>query len=129
MRGVRDLPLLQALDAAAIGAMSGDPLRDATIVSAVMTALSNIVSNVPAVILWTPVVPRLPDADFVWLVIAMSSTYAGNLTLLGSMENLIVAERAEARGERIGFAAHLRVGVPVTILTLAWGIVVLVLLR
>jgi Na+/H+ antiporter NhaD/arsenite permease-like protein len=129
MRGVRDLPLLQALDAAAIGAMSGEPLRDATIVSAVMTALSNLVSNVPAVILWTPVVPRLHDADFVWLVIAMSSTFAGNLTLLGSMANLIVAERAEARGERIGFVAHLRVGVPVTLLTLAWGVVVLVMQR
>ena len=129
MGGVRDLPLLQALDAAAIGAMRGEPLRDATIVSAAMTVLSNIVSNVPAVILWTPIVPRLPDADFVWLVIAMSSTFAGNLTLLGSMANLIVAERAESRGERVGFGAYLRVGVPVTLLTLAWGIVALVAMR
>jgi Na+/H+ antiporter NhaD/arsenite permease-like protein len=129
MRGVRDLPLLRALDAAAVGALSGEPLHDAAVVGAAMTALSNIVSNVPAVILWTPVVPRLPDADFVWLVLAMSSTFAGNLTLLGSMANLIVAERAAARGEHLGFGAYLRVGVPVTLLTLAWGTVTLVMIR
>jgi Na+/H+ antiporter NhaD/arsenite permease-like protein len=97
------------------------------VVAAAMTVLSNLVSNVPAVILWTPVVPQLPNPDFVWLVVAMSSTFAGNLTLLGSMANLIVAERAGARGAHIGFLAYLRVGVPVTLLTLAWGIAVLVL--
>ena len=58
---------------------------------------------------------------------AMSSTFAGNLTLLGSMANLIVAERAEARGERLGFVDYLKAGVPVTLLTLAWGITILVL--
>jgi len=56
----------------------------------------------------------------------MSSTFAGNLLLIGSMANLIVAEKAESRGVRIGFAEYARVGVPVTLLTLAWGIVVLV---
>ena len=56
----------------------------------------------------------------------MSSTFAGNLTLLGSMANLIVAERAEARGERMGFGDYFRVRLPVTVLTLAWGIVALV---
>jgi Na+/H+ antiporter NhaD/arsenite permease-like protein len=76
MRGVRDLPLLQALDAAAIGATTGDPMRDAAIVAAAMTTLSNLVSNVPAVILWTPIVPRLPDPPFLWLVVAMSATFA-----------------------------------------------------
>src|SRR5207245_2553663 len=47
--------------------------------------------------------------------------------LIGSMANLIVAERAETRGVRIGFGEYARVGVPVTLLTLAWGVVVLVL--
>ena len=129
MRGVRDLPLLQALDAAAIGATTGDPMRDAAVVAAAMTTLSNLVSNVPAVILWTPIVPRLPDPPFLWLVVAMSATFAGNLTLLGSMANLIVAERAESRGARIGFLDYLRVGVPVTVLTMLWGIATLVALR
>ena len=58
---------------------------------------------------------------------AISSTFAGNLTLLGSMANLIVAERAEAKGERLGFVDYLKAGVPVTVLTLCWGIAVLVL--
>jgi Na+/H+ antiporter NhaD/arsenite permease-like protein len=92
-----------------------------------MLVLSNIVSNVPAVILWLPVVPRVAAPAFIWLVMAMSSTFAGNLTLLGSMANLIVAERAEARGERLGFVEYLRAGAPVTVLTLAWGIATLIL--
>jgi Na+/H+ antiporter NhaD/arsenite permease-like protein len=91
-----------------------------------MATLSNLISNVPAVILWRGSVPSLPHPDLVWRVLAMSSTFAGNLLLIGSMANLIVAERAEARGVRIGFGAYARVGVPVTLLTLAWGIVVLV---
>jgi len=60
---------------------------------------------------------------------AMSSTFAGNLTLIGSMANLIVAERAEARGEHITFLDYLKVGLPTTLLTLAWGIAALLLQR
>ena len=91
-----------------------------------MLALSNLVSNVPAVMLWLPVVPKVAAPSFIWLVMAMSSTFAGNLTLLGSMANLIVAERAESRGERMGSATISRSALPVTLLTLAWGIVALV---
>jgi Na+/H+ antiporter NhaD/arsenite permease-like protein len=87
------------------------------------------VSNVPAVVLWLPIVPGAPREEFVWLLLAMSATFAGNLTLRGSMANLIVAERSAARGVAIGFAEFLRVGVPVTLLTLLWGLASLVLLR
>ena len=83
--------------------------------------------NVPAVLLWLPIAPRTAHPDFVWLVMAMSSTFAGNLTLIGSMANLIVAERASARGEHIGFVDYLKVGVPVTIATLLWGILWIVI--
>ena len=93
-----------------------------------MTVLSNLISNVPAVILWRNAVPNLPDPDRLWRVLAMSSTFAGNLLLIGSMANLIVAERAETRGVRIGFVEYARVGVPVTLLTLVWGVAVLVAL-
>lgn len=51
----------------------------------------------------------------------LSVTGAGNLLLIGSMANLIVAERAETRGVRIGFLEYARVGVPITLLTLAGG--------
>lgn len=127
MGGVRDVPLVESLTSIAARHVTGAPLHDAAIVSGAMVVLSNLVSNVPAVILWLPVVPRVPRADFVWLVVAMSSTFAGNLTLLGSMANLIVAERAQARGEHLGFAAYLRVGIPVTVLTVAFGVLVLAL--
>ncbi len=125
MRGVRDEALVAGLTGAVTRGVTGAPLHDATVVSAAMAVLSNLVSNVPAVLLWLPVVPRLPDPPFVWHVVAMSSTFAGNLTLLGSMANLIVAERAQARGERVGFVGYLKVGVPVTVLTIALGIVLL----
>jgi Na+/H+ antiporter NhaD/arsenite permease-like protein len=51
----------------------------------------------------------------------MSSTLAGNLTLLGSVANLIVAEEAARRGVRIGFLEYLKVGVPVTVLSVLFG--------
>jgi Na+/H+ antiporter NhaD/arsenite permease-like protein len=127
MRGARDLPLVASLTSAAGRALTGAPIHDAVVTSAAMTALSNIVSNVPAVVLWLPVVPKVAAPTFTWLAMAMSSTFAGNLTLLGSMANLIVAERAEARGEHIGFGEYLRVGAPVAALTIAWGIATLAL--
>lgn len=129
MRGVRDVPLVLSLTSAAAAQLHGMPIHDAVVVSGAMTALSNLVSNVPAVLLWLPVVPTLPDASFAWMVMAMSSTFAGNLTLIGSMANLIVAERAESRGARIAFLDYLRVGLPVTALTIVWGIVALVIWR
>jgi Na+/H+ antiporter NhaD/arsenite permease-like protein len=129
MGGVRDLPLFQDLTVRATSSLHGAPLHDAVLVSGVMTVLSNLVSNVPAVLLWLPVVPHAPNERLVWLVIAMSSTFAGNLTVLGSMANLIVAERASARGVVLRFVDFLRVGVPITILTLAWGIGALLLVR
>jgi len=126
MRGARDLPLVASLTSAAGAQLHGARLHDAIVTSAAMVGLSNLVSNVPAVILWLPVVPRVVDPTFTWLVMAMSSTFAGNLTLLGSMANLIVAERAESRGARIGFVDYLKVGVPVTLLTVSLGIAALI---
>lgn len=128
MRGARDLPVIAWLTSAAGAQLHGAPWHDALVTTAAMTALSNLVSNVPAVILWLPVVPKSPVPAFTWLVMAMSSTFAGNLTLLGSMANLIVAERAASRGEELRFVDYLKVGVPVTVLTLGWGIAMLVLL-
>ncbi len=105
----------------------GGAWTSAGAVSGVMLVLSNLISNVPAVILWRNLVPALPNPGLVWRVMAMSATFAGNLLLIGSMANLIVAERAEARGTRIGYWEYARAGVPVTLLTVLWGIGVLVL--
>jgi Na+/H+ antiporter NhaD/arsenite permease-like protein len=130
MRGLEQTGVVAWIDAHAVAlAQGGSAWSAAAAVSGVMVLLSNLISNVPAVLLWRNTVPGLPDPDLTWRIVAMSSTFAGNLLLIGSMANLIVAERAEARGVRIGFVEYARVGVPVTLLTLAWGIAVLVLLR
>ncbi|HJT88735.1 MAG TPA: anion transporter [Bryobacteraceae bacterium] len=83
--------------------------------------LSNIVSNVPAVLVFKGFVAHLPDAARAWLALAMSSTLAGNLTLLGSVANLIVVQKAQ-REVRISFWEYARAGVPLAIVTIAAGI-------
>jgi Na+/H+ antiporter NhaD/arsenite permease-like protein len=95
-----------------------------TIVAAVV---SNLVSNVPAVLLFKPLIPTLGQPDRAWLILAMSSTLAGNLTLIGSVANLIVAEAARAARVEIGFVEYCRVGVPLTVVTLLIGWLVLIL--
>jgi Na+/H+ antiporter NhaD/arsenite permease-like protein len=92
--------------------------------SAFAAVLSNLVSNVPAVLVFKGFVPRLPDAAHAWLTLAMSSTLAGNLTILGSVANLIVIERAR-REVRIGFWEYARAGVPLSLLSLAAGVWIL----
>lgn len=100
------------------------PLGVTTIagLSATAVVLGNAISNVPAVMLFTKIVPKLPEPVTSWLALAMSSTLAGNLTILGSIANLIVVEGARRRGVRIGFLEYAAVGVPVTLVTLAFGI-------
>lgn len=92
----------------------------------VLTAvLSNLVSNVPAVLVVKPFVAHLQDPQRAWLVVAMASTLAGNFTLLGSVANLIVAERAAKDGIAIDFWAYFKVGAPLTVATLAIGVFLL----
>lgn len=130
MRGFEATGAVAWIDRHALALMRGSsPWRDAAVVSGVMVTLSNLISNVPAVILWRHTVPTLPDPVLVWRLVAMSATFAGNLLLIGSVANLIVAEKAEARGIRIGFWEYARVGIPVTLVTMGWGVLVLVLLR
>ena len=95
--------------------------------SATTAVLSNAVSNLPAVMLLTRMVPALPDPHRAWLTVAMSSTFAGNLTILGSMANLIVIEGARRRGVVVTFGDYARVGIPITIATIACGVWWLVL--
>lgn len=95
------------------------------VLSVASAGLSNLVSNVPAVLLFKPIIPAMPagSQEMAWLALAMSSTLAGNLTLLGSVANLIVAENARREGVTITFWEYLRVGLPLTSITLAVGIV------
>jgi Na+/H+ antiporter NhaD/arsenite permease-like protein len=77
--------------------------------------LSNIVSNVPAVMLLVPLV----DPPMGGVVLALVSTLAGNLLIVGSIANIIVVDSAARRGIRIDWRRHARVGIPVTLATLA----------
>jgi Na+/H+ antiporter NhaD/arsenite permease-like protein len=103
---------------AAVGRLHLDQVP---VLSAVTAVLSNLVSNVPAVLMLKPFVDALKDHDTAWLVIAMASTLAGNFTVLGSIANLIVVQKAGASGVVIGFWDYFRVGAPLTISTLAIG--------
>jgi Na+/H+ antiporter NhaD/arsenite permease-like protein len=91
----------------------------------VAAALSNLVSNVPAVLVLKSFVVALPDASRGWLVLAMASTFAGNLTIVGSVANLIVVERARRHGVVIDFWSYFRVGAPLAIVTIALGVLLL----
>jgi len=104
---------------AAVGRLNLDVVP---VLSAVTAALSNLVSNVPAVLVLKPFVANAPDPQRAWLVVAMASTLAGNFTLLGSVANLIVAQRARAEGVVIDFWTYFRIGAPLTILTLIFGV-------
>lgn len=95
-------------------------LHNSLILVGIVTLLSNIVSNVPAVMLLKGLIPRFPDAHTAWLMLAMASTLAGNLTITGSVANMIVVEKVRTE-THIGFLDYMRVGLPVTILTLATG--------
>ena len=96
-------------------AAAGVPLQHPGPLFAATFVLSNIVSNVPAVML------LLPSAEhsLAGLTLALVSTLAGNLFIVGSIANIIVVDAAARRGVPIGWRSHARVGVPVTIATLA----------
>jgi len=97
-------------------------LDNPPVLATVAAALSNILSNVPAVLALKPFIAALPHADRAWLVLAMATTLAGNLTIVGSIANLIVVERARQQRVEIGFWDHFRVGLPVTLITIALGL-------
>ena len=96
-------------------ASAGIDLGDPRWLFPVTTVLSNLVSNVPAVMLLLPHATH-PLAG---PVLALSSTLAGNLLVVGSIANIIVVEQAQALGVTIGWRRHARVGIPVTLATLA----------
>ena len=106
-----------------------EPVTQAGVIplAIITTILSNLVSNVPAVLLFRSVVPHLADPNQAWLTLAMASTLAGNLTLLGSVANLIVAEIARTQNVKVSFREYLKAGVPITILTILVGILGLII--
>jgi Na+/H+ antiporter NhaD/arsenite permease-like protein len=93
----------------------GVPLAQPAWLMGTTVVLSNLVSNVPAVMLLLP----LATHPMAGPILALASTLAGNLFIVGSIANIIVIDQAGRQGVRIGWREHARVGVPVTLLTLA----------
>jgi Na+/H+ antiporter NhaD/arsenite permease-like protein len=102
--------------------------RQVLVFSAFSVAASQLVSNVPFVILAGEWIPRLADPERLWLATALSATLAGNLTPVGSVANLIVLELAGPRG-RVSFGRFVLIGGAVTVVTLAAGLAVLLAQR
>ncbi len=89
---------------------------------------SNVVTNVPFILLVRSEMAKLPDPTLGWELLAMASTFAGNLTLLGSVANVIVAEKANGVGG-LRFREYLRFGVPIAVSTTLVGALLLVVFR
>lgn len=124
VEGVAHAGVLSALFeqvAPAIG--RGDLGGDLAFVGFVVVA-SNVVSNVPLVLVAVAWVPHMPDPTWGYVLLAVSSTLAGNLTLFGSVANIIVMESAGPRGE-IGFWRFLRFGAVITVVNLALAMAIL----
>jgi Na+/H+ antiporter NhaD/arsenite permease-like protein len=98
---------------------SGNEIIDLTILS---TILSNLISNVPAVLLLKNVILTYSQIKIAWLTTAMATTFAGNLTLIGSVANLIVAESAKKHGVILSFTEYFKSGILITLITLILGI-------
>jgi Na+/H+ antiporter NhaD/arsenite permease-like protein len=95
-------------------------LQHLAVFTLVTAVLSNVVSNVPAVMLLKSLVTQFANPHSAWLTLAMASTLAGNLTITGSVANIIVVERAHHEAV-ITFFYYFRIGLPVTVLTLLFG--------
>lgn len=94
---------------------SGADLRASAMLVAAAAILSNLVSNVPAVMLLLPLAPQTPDHA---LTLALGSTLAGNAFLVSSVANLIVVSQAKAAGVELSFRDHARIGLPLTALSI-----------
>ncbi len=124
MRGVEDAGLTALLFDRTKFLLKETSLPASAALAGTIAAVSNLVSNVPAVMLYIPLLKAQVAGDRLWLLLAMASTLAGNLTIIGSVANLIVLEAARDEAD-ISFLEYLKVGAPVTILTLGAGVLLL----
>lgn len=114
MGGLREAGLMEKLTAAASGAAARWPEGKLWLLGGISTVLSNLASNVPAVMLLSNTVDALGGGTSLWLCLAVTSTVAGNLTIIGSVANLIVFETAREK-VKIGFMEYFYAGAPVGI--------------
>jgi len=89
---------------------------------------SNIFSNVPFVLVAGKWIARFADPELMWKVLALATTFAGNLTIVGSVANMIVVESVREHLQ-VGFWDYARFGIPITIFTTIARVIVLLVLR
>lgn len=114
--------LLSGIQAAVPIPSPGQPIPATATILATSLAGSQLVSNVPWVALQIPVLHGIgygASTPWAWIALAAGSTLAGNVTILGAASNLIVVEQAERAGVRIGLARFVKVGLPLTAMTVA----------
>ncbi len=101
---------------------TGIQLHHPAILTPIVALLSNLVSNVPAVVMLEPFLPVDPATGH---LLALASTFAGNAVIVGSIANIIVAQQAKKFGLDFGFIDHLKLGLPIALSSLAlvmfWG--------
>lgn len=119
--GLQTSGLAKAVTDWSLQLISGDLLRQVWIFSGVTLAGSNLLSNVPFVLLASQSIPSIVSPDLFWCLLAYVSTIAGNLTIFGSVANMIVAETA-GNDCRMSFWDFARFGIPSTILCLLSGV-------
>jgi Na+/H+ antiporter NhaD/arsenite permease-like protein len=122
--GVDRSGVIDEIHARAAPLFKGGAAREVGVFSLVSVALSQVVSNVPYVLVAGRWVEAFDRPAVGWLTLAMASTFAGNLTIFGSVANMIVVELARDEAP-ISFWVYARVGVPITVLTVATGVAVL----
>jgi len=125
--GVEKAGLLERMHAAVAPLFGTTSASQLAAFSAVSVAGSNLVSNVPFVLVarhWVEAPQAFANPELMWYVLALTSTFAGNLTIVGSVANIIVLEQSRDHA-RIGFLAYLRAGLPITLLTTAIGVAML----
>ena len=105
----------------------GIAVADPFALTAVGALLSNLVSNVPAVMLLLRFLEGAKAES--WYVLALASTFAGNLITIGSIANLIVIEQARGMGVTLSFREHARAGIPVTLVSLGIVLAWVLLMR
>ncbi len=118
---LRQTGLVERVWQASRGFLNFDTAPGLAAFSALMTAGSNVVSNVPMVLLTGPHLVELGDPTLGWVLLAFTTTIAGNLTLVGSVANIIVAERAKEH-YTLGFVEYLKFGLVSTAVVLAVGV-------
>ena len=89
---------------------------------------SNVFSNVPFVLVAGSWIARFTEPALMWKILALATTFAGNLTIIGSVANMIVVESARDHIQ-VGFWDYARFGIPITIFTTVAGVTVLLVLR